>query len=70
LRHDVHFAGRAELADAAELIERFGDYALSEAAERARRSRDLGNLIHFCRWRAVERMVAMLGDRQVTGALH
>jgi hypothetical protein len=70
LRHDVHFAGGTTLADASELIERFGEFALSEAAQRARRSRDLGNLIHFCRWREVERMVAMLGDREVTGAVH
>jgi hypothetical protein len=70
LRHDVHFAGRAALADASDLIETFGEFALSEAAERARRSRDLGNLIHFCRWREVERMVAMLSDREVTGAVH
>ncbi len=70
MRHDVHFAGRQELADAGDLIERFGDYAGSEASRRASESRDLGNVIHFCRWRQVERMISMLRDRSVTGAVH
>ena len=70
MQHDVHFAGREVLADASDLIARFGRYASSEAAERARRSRDLGNVLHFCRWRSAERMIAMLEDRQVRGAVH
>ena len=28
--------------------------------ERADRSRDLGNVIHFCRWREIERMIDAL----------
>ena len=70
MRHDVHFGGREVLADASELIAGFGDYALSEAAERARRSRDLGNVLHFCRWRRAERMIALLEDREVRGRVH
>ena len=68
-RH-VHLADRAALADAAELIDRFGAYAGSEAALRAGRSRDLGNVIHFCRWRQVERMIDMLREEEPTGLLH
>lgn len=70
MRHDVHLAGREALADASELIDRFGDYALSEAAVRADRSRAVGNFVHFCRWRDAERMIAMLRDEEVTGAVH
>jgi hypothetical protein len=70
LRHDVHLAGREALADASDLIAGFGDYALSEAAQRARRSRELGNVIHFCRWRQAERMIALLEDRAVRGLIH
>jgi hypothetical protein len=70
LRHDVHLADRAALADAAELIERFGDFAVSEASLRASRSRDLGNVVHFCRWRQVERMIFMLQDDSAAGLLH
>jgi hypothetical protein len=70
LRHDVHIAGREVLADASELIDRFGEHALSEAASRAHRSRTVGNFIHFCRWREVERMIVMLRDDAVTGVVH
>jgi hypothetical protein len=70
LRHDVHLAGREALADASDLIANFGDHAPSEAAIRAHRSRALGNFIHFCRWREVERMIAMLRDEEVSGAVH
>lgn len=70
LRHDVHLADRAALAEAASLIEKFGDFATSEAARLAGRSRDAGNVIHFCRWRQIERMIVMLCDQAVTGAVH
>ncbi|HEY1605811.1 MAG TPA: hypothetical protein VGF77_09465 [Allosphingosinicella sp.] len=70
MRHDVHFADRAALAEAASLIERFGDYAESEASRLAGASRDLGNLVHFCRWRQIERMIMMLRDETASGALH
>ncbi|MEA3065570.1 MAG: hypothetical protein QOJ27_2022 [Sphingomonadales bacterium] len=60
----------AAFAEAARLIERFGAYAGSEASLRADRSRDLGNFIHFCRWREVARMIALLRDEAVTGPVH
>lgn len=56
----VHLPDRAAAADVAELIAKFGDYAASEAAARADRSRDLGNITHFCRWRQIERMIVLL----------
>ena len=49
-------------ADAADLIARFGTFAASEAAARADRSRDLGNVVHFCRWREIERMIELLSS--------
>ncbi len=70
LRHHIHLCDRAALAEAAELIERFGDHAGWEAKLRADRSRNLGNVIHFCRWRQVERTIAMLSDDEVTGTIH
>jgi hypothetical protein len=60
LHFHVHLPDRAAAADAAELIARFGDYAASEAAARASRSRDVGNVDHFCRWRQIERMILLL----------
>lgn len=65
-----YVADRATLADANELIARFGGEAAFEAAARADRSRDLGNVIHFCRWRQIERLVAVLNDEKATGLLH
>lgn len=61
--HPVYLPDAAAAADAAELIQRFGAYAASEAAARADRSRDLGNVVHFCRWRQIERMIELLSTR-------
>ena len=70
LRHHVHVPDRAALADAADLIDRFGEYAGSEAAIRADRSRNHGNVIHFTRWRLIERMIVMLTDEAVSDTVH
>ncbi|HEX8572704.1 MAG TPA: hypothetical protein VF759_08130 [Allosphingosinicella sp.] len=60
----------AAFTEAAQLIERFGPHAGSEAALRADRSRDLGNVVHFCRWREVARMIEVIRDDSVTGPVH
>jgi hypothetical protein len=57
-------------ADATALIADFGPTANLEAAARASRSRDLGNVVHFCRWRQVERMIVALADEGVSGTVH
>ena len=66
----VHVPDRSALADASDLIDRFGDFAGSEAKLRADRSRELGNFVHFCRWRQIGRMIDMLRDSTVSGAIH
>jgi hypothetical protein len=67
--HDpVYLPDSAAAADAAELIARFGEYAAGEAAARADRSRGLGNVIHFCRWRQIERMIGLLSSTDRAGA--
>jgi hypothetical protein len=63
-------SGRPALADAAELIERFGDDAGLEAATRADRSRDCGNLVRFCHWRQIERVIVTLTAEEVLGTIH
>ena len=60
MQQTVYLSDASAAADAAELISRFGIHAASEAAARADRSRDLGNVIHFCRWREIERMIDIL----------
>ena len=62
--------GRVALADASELIDRFGDDAGFEAAMRAERSRDLGNVVRFCHWRQIERVIAALATDEVRGTVH
>jgi hypothetical protein len=60
LQDHVHLPDRAAAAEAADLIARFGIHAADEAAARADESRDRGNVIHFCRWRQIERMILLL----------
>jgi hypothetical protein len=62
--------GRVALADASDLIEQFGDDAGFEAAARAERSRDDGNVARFCHWRQIERVIATLSSDEVRGTVH
>lgn len=62
--------GRPTLADAADLLERYGDDAGLEAATRAERSRDAGNVVRFCHWRQIERVVATLSSDEILGTIH
>jgi len=66
----LFISGRPALADASELIERFGDDAGLEAAVRAERSRDAGNVIRFCHWRQIERVIVTLSSEEVRGSVH
>ena len=63
-------SGRAALADAARLIDVFGDDAGFEAASRAEHSRDAGNVLRFCHWRQIERVIATLSSDEVRGTVH
>jgi hypothetical protein len=69
LQH-LHLPDRGAIADADELIARFGRHAGDEAAARAARSRDLGNLVHFCRWRTVGRVIDLLSRPVPDGTIH
>ena len=59
-----------DVADAAEMMETFGLAARGEAAARADRSRDMGNHIHFCRWRQIERLIDLLSSQEAIGTVH
>ena len=63
-------SGRAALMDAALLIETYGDDAGFEAAARAEDSRDKGNVIRFCHWRQIERVIVTLTEQEVRGTVH
>jgi len=62
--------GRLALSDASELIERYGDAAVFEAAARADRSREEGNVVRFCHWRQIERVIATLSSDEALGTIH
>jgi hypothetical protein len=70
LRNHVHLPDRGAFADAHDLIGRFGDEAEREAARRAGHSRSLGNLVHYCRWRQIGRMIALLDGGRGEASLH
>lgn len=66
----IYLADRLAVDDATDLIARFGENAASEAAARADRSRNVGNHIHFCRWRQIERLIALLTLQEAFGTVH
>ncbi|OHD01656.1 hypothetical protein [Sphingobium sp. D43FB] len=65
-----YLSDRKSYDDATELMAIFGADAGYEAAARADRSLDLGNHIHFCHWRQIERLIVLLADDQPIGTIH
>ncbi len=68
--NDLYISCRRALNDAIDLIDEYGRDAPNAAAERASRSRDLGNVNGFCHWRQLERVTAMLASDHVVGSIH
>lgn len=66
----LYLSDVGHVADAAELIADFGTGAGLEAATRASRSRDIGNHLHFCRWRQVERLIEVMESPAALGTVH
>ena len=65
-----YLADRREVADAAQLISAYGDNAGCEAAARADHYRNIGNHLHFCRWRQIERLIVLLSISRAVGTVH
>ncbi|AYJ86032.1 hypothetical protein D3Y57_08700 [Sphingomonas paeninsulae] len=65
-----YVADRQTVVDADALILAFGDDAGFEAASRAESSRDRGNVVGFCRWRQIERLIAVLAGPDAVGTVH
>lgn len=63
-------ADRAALADATDLIQRFGERAALQAAVRAEQSRDADNVLRFCHWRQIERLIGLLAEVEASGTTH
>lgn len=65
-----YLGDRKSYEDAAELIQLFGENAGHEAASRADRSRDVGNHLHFCHWRQIERLIMLMSVNGPVGTVH
>jgi hypothetical protein len=59
-----------DVVEANMLMDTFGPEAGTEAAERAKKSRNVGNHLHYCRWRQIERLIIMLSARTTLGTIH
>lgn len=66
----LFIAGRGSLDDAQDLIREFGGEAALEAAIRAERSRGAENIVKFCHWRQVERLIDALIAEEASGTIH
>jgi hypothetical protein len=65
-----YVADRQSVAEADALIAAFGDDAGFEAAARADASRERGNVVMFCRWRQIERLIVLMSVPVATGTVH
>lgn len=66
----LFIAGRSSVSDAQELIREFGEEAALQAAVRAEKSREAENIIKFCHWRQVERLIDTLAADEPQGTIH
>jgi hypothetical protein len=67
---DAFIANRDALADACRLIDAHGADAGFEAALLAERARDKGNVLRFCHWRQIERVIVTLASNDPVGSIH
>ena len=70
MRAYPYLTDASEVALATELMTLYGDAAFDEAASRADHSRNIGNHLHFCRWRQIGRLIDLMADDQVTGSIN
>ena len=66
----LFIAGRGSLSDAQDLIREFGPDASLQAAVRAEKSRGADNILKFCHWRQVERLIGALAADEPQGTVH
>jgi hypothetical protein len=66
----LFIAGRSSLSDAEDLIREHGGEAALQAAVRAEKSREAENILKFCHWRQVERLIDALAAEVPPGTIH
>ena len=67
---ELFISSRESVADAQDLMRDFGAQAALEAAVRAEKSRGAENVLKFCHWRQVERLIDALAAREAPGSIH
>lgn len=70
MQDHVHLPDRSAAVEAAELLDHLGDAAAGEAKARADHSRNVGNVVLFCRWRQIGRMIAWLSSGRDSATIH
>jgi len=67
---DLFISGRNSVVDAQELIRDYGGEAALQAAVRAEQSRGAENILKYCHWRQVERLIDALATEEPRGTVH
>ena len=67
---ELFISSRESVADAQDLMRDFGAQAALEAAVRAEKSRGAENVLKFCHWRQVERLIDALAAEEAPGSIH
>jgi len=67
---DLFISGRNSVSDAQELIRDYGGEAALQAAVRAEQSRGAENILKYCHWRQVERLIDALATEEPRGTVH
>ena len=67
---DLFIASRHSLVAAEDLIREFRQEAALQAAVRAEKSRAAENILKFCHWRQVERLIDALEADAPQGTIH
>ena len=70
MHEQFYLQDREAVLDAADLVAEFVLLAAEEAADRANKSREKGNVIHFCRWRQIKRLVEWMDDNESASTRH
>ena len=65
-----YIAHLSDVAIAQDLMAQYGPVAAEEAAARAGQARDRDNVVQFCRWRQVARLVTLLERPGAWGTIH
>lgn len=65
-----YISSRAAFDDACQLLATYGDTASDHAIKRAERARSIGNHLHFCHWRQIERLLVIMAIDRSIGTIH